>query len=271
MAQRSPQSRHSHSRAAAPPRPRAPAAPIPSPQEIFDPVGRALDTIGDRWTLVLLHQLGLGPKGFQELRKRTGITPRVLSSRLRQLVGDGLVEAVSEGTRSHYEVTERGRSLEPIVSALGRWWIQHGIQDLGVDLERFTETSPHSVLESLPLMLREDRARDADVTFEIRLTGEGGGSWTVRIENGSCEVRPGFATRPDVRYTADSSIWCGLALGLLDARDLVRSGKLAKEGSRDAMDHYFHQMRTPEARKGASSNRADEMGQTKKTSKEIER
>ena len=117
----------------------------------------------------------------------------------------------------------------------------------------------------------EDRARDADVTFEIRLTGEGGGSWTVRIENGSCEVRPGFATRPDVRYMADSSIWCGLALGLLDARDLVRSGKLAKEGSRDAMDHYFHQMRTPEARKGANSNRADEMGQTKKTSKEIER
>ena len=228
------------------------ASPIPSPGEIFDPVGRALDAIGDRWTLVLIHQLRLGPTGFQELRKRTGITPRVLSSRLRQLVADGLVETVSEGTRSQYAVTERGRSLEPIVTALGRWWIQHGIKDLGVDLGRFTATSPRSILESLPLMLREESARDVDVTFEIRLTGEGGGAWTVRIENGSCEVRSGFATRPDVRYTADSSVWCGLALGLLDARDLVKRGELAKEGSREAMDHYFHQMTPPEAREGAS-------------------
>lgn len=245
-----PKSRRRASVTAPPPARRA-AAAIPSPQEIFDPVGRALDAIGDRWTLVLIHQLRLGPKGFQELRKRTGITPRVLSSRLRQLVADGLVETVSEGTRSQYVVTERGRSLEPIVTALGRWWIQHGISDLGVDLDRFTETSPLSILESLPLMLREERARDVDVTFEIRLTGEGGGAWTVRIEQGSCEVRSGFATRPDVRYTADSRVWCGLALGLLDARELVKRGELTKEGSREAMDHYFYQMTPPDVHEGA--------------------
>ena len=70
---------------------------IPRPSGIFDPVGRALDAIGDRWTLSLIRQLLLGPAGFQELRKRTGIAPRVLSGRLRQLVAGGLVEAVSPG------------------------------------------------------------------------------------------------------------------------------------------------------------------------------
>lgn len=218
------------------------APAIPRPGAIFDPVGRALDAVGDRWTLVLVRQLLVGSKGFQDLRKQTGITPRVLSSRLRQLVADGLVESVSREGRSYYAVTDKGRSLETVVISLGRWWIQHGIEDLGIDLERFTETSAKSILEALPLMLREDRAQNARVTFEIRLTGEGGGVWTVRIEGGSCEVHPGFAAGADVRYTAEARLWCGLALGLLDARSLFESGTLVKEGSREAMDDYFHQI-----------------------------
>ena len=59
---------------------------VPRPAAIYDPVARSLDVIGDRWSLVLVRQLLLGPKGFQELRMRTGIAPRVLSSRLKDLV-----------------------------------------------------------------------------------------------------------------------------------------------------------------------------------------
>jgi hypothetical protein len=81
-----------------------------------------------------------------------------------------------------------------------------------------------------------------DLTFEIRLTGSGGGVWSVRVHDGACDVRPGNALRADVRYTAEARDWCGLALGLLDARDLHRRGLLVKEGGRAAMDHYFHQV-----------------------------
>jgi len=216
-------------------------AAIPRPGEIFDPVARALDVIGDRWTLVLVGQLMGGPKGFQQLRVRTGIAPRVLSGRLRQLTADGIVESQSEGSRSHYAVSERGRSLEPVISALARWWIHHGIPDLDVDTSKFTATSPQSVLESLPFMLREDSASGADVTFEIRLTGEGGGVWTVRIADGTCEVRPDFSERADVRYTADAKVWCAVALGVADAREMIKQGLMTKDGGRQAMDHYFHQ------------------------------
>ena len=89
---------------------------IPEPATIFDPVARALDVIGDRWTLVLVRQLLGGPRGFQELRQRTGIAPRVLSGRLRQLRADGFVETVAEGARSLYVASERGRSLEPVIA-----------------------------------------------------------------------------------------------------------------------------------------------------------
>jgi DNA-binding HxlR family transcriptional regulator len=218
---------------------------VPRPGEIYDPVARALDVIGDRWRLVLVRHLLLGPKGFQELRVRTGIAPRVLSSRLRELVRQGFVKTVAEGSRSVYAVTERGHSLEPIVASIARWFTRHGIDALEIDTSQFTETSPQSILESLPFLLREERARDADVTFEIRLTGSGGGVWTVHIHDGVCSVVPDFADRADVRYTADAKAWCGMALGLTDARDLVRAGIMTKDGGDIAMDHYFHQISQP--------------------------
>jgi DNA-binding HxlR family transcriptional regulator len=210
-------------------------------------VARALDRLGDRWTLVLIRQLCGGAKGFQELRQRTGIAPRVLSARLRRLLAEGWVTVVAAdgaGARSLYAVTERGRELEPIVAALARWWVRHAMEDHVADFGPFTETSAQSILESLPFLLREERARD--VTFEIRLTGAGGGVWTVRIADGTCSVTRGFAELADVRYTAEARVWCGVALGFLDARDAVKRGLLIKDGGREALDHFFHQIPRPE-------------------------
>ena len=212
---------------------------VPRPGGIYDPVGRALDAIGDRWSLVLVRHLLLGDKGFQELRMRTGIAPRVLSGRLKDLVEQGFVESL-EG-KGGYRITELGRSLEPIVAAIARWYTRHGVGVLA-DSEQFSETSPQSIVESLPFLLREENARGADVTFELRLTGHGGGVWTIRIQDGQCSVEPDFADRADVRYTADARTWCGIALGMTDARDVVRSGAMTKEGGDEALDTYFHQV-----------------------------
>jgi putative sterol carrier protein len=120
--------------------------------------------------------------------------------------------------------------------------VHHAVEDLEPDVSRFTETSPLSILESLPFLLREERARGADVSFEIRLTGVGGGTWSVHITDGECRVAPGFAPKADVRYTADARTWCGVALGLIDPRMALASGELSKEGGSQAMDHYFHQI-----------------------------
>jgi len=231
---------------------------VPRPGQIFDPVARALDRIGDRWTLVLIRQLLGGPKGFSELRQRTGIAPRVLSARLRQLADEGWVEPVAAGARSLYAVTARGRTLEPIVAAIARWWVHHAMEDHVADVGPFSETSAQSILESLPFLLRDEDARGADVTFEIRLTGVGGGVWTVRIANGHCSVTRGFAEAADVRYTAEARVWCGVALGLLDPRDAIKRGLLVKDGGRDALDHYFHQIPRPQPgdRPGAGRGRS---------------
>jgi len=142
-------------------RPR-PSRDVPRPAAVFDPVGRALDSIGDRWTLVLIRHLLGGPKGFQELRVRTGIAPRVLSARLRQLAKQGFVTttAAGEAARSLYAVTERGRTLEPMIAAIARWWVLHAMKEHIAGFGAFTETSAQSILESLPFLLRDEVARD---------------------------------------------------------------------------------------------------------------
>jgi len=214
---------------------------ILSPGQIFCPVGRALDVIGDRWTLVIVRHLLGGPLGFQELRSRTGIAPRVLAMRLRALAKRGFVTRTDDA-RPRYAIGERGRSLEPVIAATARWYLHHGLDDLQVDANRFSATSARSILESLPFLLREERAAGVDVTFEIRLTGLGGGVWTVRIADGACTVREGFADHAGVRYTADAQVWCGVALGIADAKAIHREGLMRKDGGREAMDFYFHQI-----------------------------
>ena len=104
-----------------------------------------------------------------------------------------------------------------------------------------------SVLEALPNLLREDRAKGAHAIFEIRLTGEGGGVWTVEIENGVCSVREDFAAGADVRYTASARDWCAVAIGVLDAKEAVKQGLLHKEGGPQAMDEFFFQVARPES------------------------
>jgi len=208
-------------------------------------VARALDRVGDRWTLVLVRHLLGGPRGFQELRARTGIAPRVLSARLRRLIHEDVVEPVEVDGRGAYALTEHGRSLEPIVAAIARWWVLHAMEEHIAGFGSFTETSAQSILESLPFLLREDRALGASLVFEIRLSGTGGGVWTVRIDAGACSVTRGFAERADVRYTADARVWCGVALGVVDARTALADGVMTKDGGPEALDRYFHQIARP--------------------------
>ena len=219
-------------------------AAIPRPAGIFDPIARALDWLGDKWTLVVVRHLLLAPCGFQELRRRTGIAPRVLSARLRRLQEDGLV-AREDGERGVYSASVSAHDLAGVISALSRWYVLHAVEDLELDLDRFTETSAQSIMEALPFLLREERARGVQLVFEVRLTGEGGGVWSVAIDDGVCRVTQGFAPRADVQYTADARVWCAVALGFLDPRDARKRELLTKQGGREALDHFFHQIARP--------------------------
>jgi DNA-binding HxlR family transcriptional regulator len=218
------------------------------PAPLFCPVARALDLTGERWTLVLVRHLLAAPRGFQDLRVRTGIAPRVLATRLRQMTERGFVEAIEAGGRSFYALTERGKSLGPIVREIARWWVIHAMDETAP----FSETSAASVVEALPFLLREDRAKGVSTTYELRLTGPGGGVWTIEIDDGDCRVREGFAERADVRYTADARDWCAVAIGRMDDREAFAGGRLIKDGHGGSLAWYFHQIEPPRRARGGA-------------------
>ena len=107
------------------------SAPPPQKRHPYDqwaPDARALDLVGDKWTLLIVRDLAGGPRRFVELQRvLPGISTEQLRSRLNRMVADGLLtrERYREvPPRVDYELTERARDLLPVVGALSRWGYQ---------------------------------------------------------------------------------------------------------------------------------------------------
>ncbi|MCU0267609.1 MAG: helix-turn-helix transcriptional regulator [Acidimicrobiales bacterium] len=100
--------------------------------EQFCPVSRALDLLGERWTLLIVRELLTGPKRYTDLREHLpGMWNNLLGQRLRELEAAGIVhrrDLPPPAARTVYELTERGRELEPVVYELARWGV--GLLDL---------------------------------------------------------------------------------------------------------------------------------------------
>jgi DNA-binding HxlR family transcriptional regulator len=94
------------------------------------PVARTLDLIGERWTVLLLRDLlRHGPRRFQDFQESLpGVAPNTLSARLKAMEEHGLVERVlysDRPPRLEYALTDRGRSLGPVVRAMRDWGLKH--------------------------------------------------------------------------------------------------------------------------------------------------
>ena len=107
--------------------PTIPAVPPPKrhPYDQWAPDARALDLVGDKWTLLIVRDLVAGPRRFVELQRvLPGISTEQLRSRLNRMVADGLLTRSryrEVPPRVDYELTERSRELVPVIAALARW------------------------------------------------------------------------------------------------------------------------------------------------------
>jgi DNA-binding HxlR family transcriptional regulator len=108
-------------------RPTIPTVPPPKrhPYDQWSPDARALDLVGDKWTLLIIRDLAAGPRRFVELQRvLPGISTEQLRSRLNRMVADGLLTRQryrEVPPRVDYELTERSRDLMPVIGALARW------------------------------------------------------------------------------------------------------------------------------------------------------
>lgn len=103
------------------------------------PVARAVDVMGDRWSLLIVRDAFDGISRFGEFRRSLGLAKNILASRLRELVAHGILEVVpaSDGSAYHeYALTQKGRDLFVILVSLRQWGEEH----------LFDDVEPHSVL-----------------------------------------------------------------------------------------------------------------------------
>lgn len=180
-------------------------------------VARALDLVGNRWALLLVRELLLGPRRFTDL-KLPGLTPTMLSTRLKELEEAGLVQAVSlpPPARQAWSLTDAGRRLEPVVLALGAF----GAAYLGVPAS--DDAVRHRWL-MVSLQRRYRGALDGGVA-ELWFDDV---PYSVAFRGGRAVVRDGASAGADVvvRGTASAMI-AALARGHASAVAITGDGSL---------------------------------------------
>ena len=168
----------------------------------------ALDLIGERWALLVLRELMLGPRRFSELKADLpGISSNVLAQRLVELERRGLARRVRlppPASVQVYEATDWGLEAEPIVQALGRWAARSPRHDPTLPI------SGVSILLSFRTMIDRDRARDLDARIGFRF-GESG--YVAHLHDGQIDVARGDPAGCDVIFTAAPTALAAVVYG----------------------------------------------------------
>ena len=153
--------------------------------EHFCVLARALERIGERWTLLVIRDLLSGPKRFTDLMDRLGgITPKTLAVRLRELEDGGIVEADRAPGRREvwYRLTEAGSDLAPAVDALTWWGMRHAWRPPGRDESLHAE----HLLAALTQAVDRTSGDAAPARWHLELDGgdyaieSDGRRWTLR-------------------------------------------------------------------------------------------
>jgi DNA-binding HxlR family transcriptional regulator len=196
-------------------------------------VARALDVVGERWTLLLVRELSTGPKRFKDLLEGLpGIGTNLLAARLKTLEGEGIVQRATlppPAGSNVYELTGLGRSLEPVIVVLSRW----GAKLLDAPREDDDLRAGWAAV-ALRSALGVGAAGCPSGTYELRIDGE---AFHVRVRDGEegerVEARQGSAPDPDLVVRGDTETFLAVVSGRLRFEEAVQSGALRVEGERE--------------------------------------
>lgn len=198
-------------------------------------LARALDVIGERWTLLLVRELLLGPKRYKDLSAGLpGIGTNLLAARLRRLEQLGLVQRRAlppPAGSTVYELTALGRGLEPAVMELGRW----GAHFLGEPRER-DAIQPGWFFVSIRATFRPERAAELDEAYEFRIAGE---VFHVLINGGRLTSGQGAATDPDVVVSTDLETFIALLAHALAPAEALANGVVEIDGDASALSRFI--------------------------------
>ncbi len=189
--------------------------------QTFCPVGSALNVVGERWALLIVRDLLLGPRRYSELLSGVGgIGTDILAARLRTLQEHGVVRQVGKGRAQRYELTESGQALRPVLTELARW----GAERLRLPADP-SQIPPRVPLTSM-LVGATAIPRRADGLYEVRLGDE-----AVRVDVSEGQVHPAPDSDPDTTIELTWPAVRELVFGTRGA-EIEQAGNLSIRGNR---------------------------------------
>jgi DNA-binding HxlR family transcriptional regulator len=206
----------------------------------FCGIARALELVGERWALLIIRDLLVGPRRFTDLHQGLPRIPtNVLSDRLKELEQSGIVRRrvlPRPAASVVYELTEYGNQLEDVVMRLGVW----GAQSLG-DPRPEEIITPDSMTMALRSTFVSEAAGGLRVSYELRL---GDVVVHARIENGGVTVHEGPLADADLVIQAGPGVK-DLMSGALSPRDAIDSGSVHLIGDPALLDRFVEVFRIP--------------------------
>jgi DNA-binding HxlR family transcriptional regulator len=197
-------------------------------------IAHASELLGQRWALVVVRELLLGPKRFTDLRSGIlGISPNVLSQRLRELEGAGIIthrRLPPPIAAQVYELTEWGRQLEPAVLALGRWATSSPSFPRGADM------GADSLVLALRAAFKPAKADGLDGNYELWL---GEVPFRLAVRDAELDAARGEADGPDAIVRSDTGTIAAVVFGKRPLAEAVRGGDVAIDGSRRSATALF--------------------------------
>lgn len=217
--------------------------------EHFCMVARALEQVGDRWTLLVVRDLLGAPRRFTDLMGLLGgITPKTLTQRLRSLQDAGLVEADREPGRREvrYRLTPAGRDLAPVVESLFVWGLRHAGRP---PLPGEAVHAEH-LLGALRITLDQAPPPRRPVVWHLDFAGDG--AYTLSSDATGWTLAHGIDddTTPDVAVTTDTATWTRFLMTAPDQRPTDPPG-IDIRGRATEVDRFLQQLaRFPHATAG---------------------
>jgi len=199
----------------------------------------AFDVIGDHWASLVVRELLLGPKRYNDLvASLPGVSSAILTARLRQLVRDGVVRRETLPAPSRvavYELTEWGAQLEPILQDLARWAVTS-------PNPRGTCLTPDAVILAMRALAPADANPGVRIAFTIwdqRVGRDRAVDYRVTWDESGLTAERGSLPDPDAAVAVESTAWAWLQVGVTDLTSAEDSGDLRIDGDRAAVERLI--------------------------------
>jgi len=201
----------------------------------------ALELVGERWALLVVRELMLGPRRFTDLRHALpGISPNVLAQRLQDLEEASIVVHLmlpAPVSAKVYALTDWGLELEPLIRDFGRWAARSPRKPMGLPM------SVNSIVLSFRTMFDGLAARDFKARIGFFLNGQPFGA---TIKKGRLEIVPGKAVEPDAVVISDPDTLAMIVYGGRDLDAAIRAGDITVEGDKAVVARFVTLFPLPE-------------------------